>query len=137
MVYSKELELLQPVSRYFAHRHYDLQHSELPFYEYRIDLYGYSEDSDTALAVELKLGKWQRALEQALLYQLCSDLIYIAMPLTAARRVDRQALAVHGIGLIAVGRTGLCRELLPAAMSPVTRPHYKYAYVQLLKESSA
>ena len=134
MRYSKEHQLVRPVSHYFSRHNFALQHHELPFYEYRIDLYGYSEDTDLTLAVELKLDKWQRALEQALLYQLCSDLIYIAMPLTSVRRVDRDALAAHGIGLIAVGRTGLCRVLLPARTSPVTRPHYKQAYVRLLKE---
>ena len=65
-----------------------MQKVELPFYEYRIDLYGFSCEENSTVAIELKLSDWRRAVEQAMLYQLCADLVYIAMPERATKRVD-------------------------------------------------
>ena len=110
------------------------QHAlELPFYEHRIDLYGYSPSTHATVAVELKLYKWRRALEQALLYQLCSDYVFIAVPTATAKRVDLEELRRHGIGLLAV-TDGECVEELPAIPSPVVNPNYKAAYAAIVKE---
>jgi len=136
MTFRSERQLLDPVSAFLARQRFPIQDAEIPFYESRIDLYGYSEDQHLTLAVELKLKNWQRALKQALLYQLCSDLTYIAMPLAATRNVDRELLAAQGIGLIGVGDSGRCRVLVPAELSPETRSHYKEAYVAFLKGRS-
>jgi hypothetical protein len=96
-------------------------------------MYVYSQREDIAVAVELKLTKWSRALEQALLYQLCSDLVYIAMPQSEIKRVDLRALGEHGIGLIAVGEER-CKEMLRAAPSEVVRKHYREEYLTMLRE---
>ena len=78
--FRREQDLAHPVRRYLRNRAFRRQVEEMPFYEYRMDMYGYSRRDDLTVAVELKLKKWTRAIEQALLYQLCSDLVYIAMP---------------------------------------------------------
>src|SRR5258708_38688220 len=109
--------MLPGVRRHFK-RGFEQHTMELPFYGHRIDLYGYSTETDRTVAVELKLRDWRRALEQALVYQLCSDYVFIAVPASTAKRVDRDELRSHGIGLIAVsGRE--CVEELPAVLSPV------------------
>jgi hypothetical protein len=96
-------------------------------------LYGYSAETDCTVAVELKLRNWRRAVEQALVYQLCSDYVFIAVPATTAKRIDLEELRTHGIGLLAVsGRR--CVEELPAALSSVLNPHYKAAYTAIVKE---
>ena len=113
--FSKEKQLLKPVAKFAQEQGFCLQEHELPFYEYRIDLYGFSAHHNSTVAFELKLNDWRRALEQALLYQLCSDYVYIAMPERSAGRVDMAELKSQGIGLISVLESGDCSCLLPAA----------------------
>ena len=123
----KSESLMLPVVCAYFRRQYEQCEQELPFYEHRIDLYGYSPETDRTVAVELKLRNWRRAIEQALVYQLCSDYVFIAVPATTAKRVDIKELRSHGIGLIAVFEDK-CIEELPAIHSPVLNPNYKAAY---------
>jgi len=132
MSFSFEYELTDPVVRYLRNRTFYLQKLEVPFYEYRIDIYGYSRRSDLTVAVELKLAKWSRAIEQALRYQLCSDIVYIAMPKDQTARVDPMILKEHGLGLIAVEQDR-CREVIRAVQSRVMRKHYRNQYRELLQ----
>ena len=88
------------------------QERELPFYEYRIDLYGYSRPTRMTLAIELKLHDWKRALQQTLIYQLCADLVYAALP---RRNVAPRVLSSFreaGLGIIAVDDYRRCRVVL-------------------------
>ena len=122
-----------PAVRAYFRRQYERFTEEVPFYEHRIDLYGYSAETDCTVAVELKLRKWRRAIEQALLYQLCADYVFVAVPATTAKRVDLEQLRSYGIGLIAVSGDE-CVEKLPAVLSPVLNSNYKAAYRTILKE---
>ena len=122
--FALERDLLEPTSRFLREESYWLQREETPFYEQRMDLLVYSPSRDLTIAVELKLERWKRAVEQALLYQLCADRVYIAMPETAAGRVDRSRLREHQIGLIEVRRSG-CKVLLEAKASRELRVHAK------------
>jgi hypothetical protein len=132
MTPKREALMLPAVRKYFKQR-YEQHTTELPFYEHRIDLYGYSAQTDCTVAVELKLKNWRRAVEQALVYQLCSDYVFIAVPAATAKRVDLDELRTHGIGLLAVsGRK--CVEELPAMLSAVLNPNYKAAYTAMVRE---
>jgi hypothetical protein len=132
MIPKRESMLLPAVQAYFK-RDYSQRATEVPFYDHRIDLYGYSSETDFSVAVELKLRNWRRALEQALVYQLCSDFVFIAVPASTARRVDLEELRTYGIGLLAVsGRR--CTQELPAVASSVVNPQYKAAYTALIRE---
>jgi hypothetical protein len=133
VAFKREEELAAPVARFLRNRAFRLQSSEVPFFEHRMDVYGYSMKLDRTVAVELKLTKWGRAVEQALVYQLCSDLVYIAMPRSEVGRVDLHLLTSHGVGLIAVEH-GRCLEVLCAALSPVLRSHYREEYLSMLRE---
>lgn len=133
MALTRETDLLAPISRYARSQGYTRQQPELQFYEYRIDLYALSRHTGQTVAVELKLHKWRRALQQALLYQLCADFVYIAMPARNLSRVDRDLISANGIGLIGVSDRG-CELVLPACQSAEVREHYKQQYVALLKE---
>jgi hypothetical protein len=125
--------MMLPAVRAFIRTTYPQQATELQFYEHRIDLYGYSSKLGCSVAVELKLRNWRRAVEQALVYQLCSDYVFIALPTATARQVDLAELGNHGIGLLAVsGRK--CVEELPAVASHVVRPHYRAAYKAIVQE---
>jgi hypothetical protein len=131
--FSKEAQLLEPVAKFAKSKGYGLQLAELPFYEYRIDLYGFSHRKDATVAIELKLTDWRRALIQSLLYQLCADLVYIAMPRNSALRVDRAALKAEGVGLLAVNDAGSCSCLLAAQSHDEVRPPYRLSQINYLK----
>ena len=125
--------MMLPAVRAYFKQEYGQHTLELQFYEHRIDLYGYSPETDCTVAVELKLRNWRRALDQALVYQLCSDYVFIAVPATTAKRIDLQELRSHGIGLLAVSDYN-CVEELPAVLSPVLNHNYKAAYISIVKE---
>ena len=133
--FSKEKQLLKPVAKFAQEQGFCLQEHELPFYEYRIDLYGFSAHHNSTVAFELKLTDWRRALEQALLYQLCSDYVYIAMPERAAGKVDVAELRSQGIGLISVLESGDCSCLLPAAIHSEVRQFYRSTQIEFMKSS--
>jgi hypothetical protein len=131
--YSKESQLLEPVARFAKRRGFCLQSAELPFYEYRIDLYGFSRRKNATVAIELKLKNWRRALEQTLLYQLCADLVYIAMPEGSAMRVDKSQLESTGIGLIAVRDSGTCTYVVLAKQHGEVHQPYRVSQIDYLK----
>ena len=135
--FSKEKQLLKPVAKFAQEQGFCLQEHELPFYEYRIDLYGFSAHHNSTVAFELKLADWRRALEQALLYQLCSDYVYIAMPERSAGKVDVTELRSQGVGLISVLESGDCFCLLPATVHSEVRPFYRSTQIEFLKESAS
>ena len=91
---------------------------EVPFWLYRLDVVA-QRAADELYAVEAKIRNWQRAIEQAKVYQLCVPHVVIAMPEETARRPDSDQLSNLGIGLWAVGN-GI-EELVPARQSPVYR----------------
>jgi hypothetical protein len=135
--FSKEKQLLKPVAKFAQEQGFCLQEHELPFYEYRIDLYGFSAHQNSTVAFELKLTDWRRALEQALLYQVCSDYVYIAMPERSAGKVDVAKLRSQGIGLISVLESGDCSCLLPAVAHSEVRQFYRSTQIEFLKESAS
>jgi hypothetical protein len=135
MALTREADLMAPISRYARRQGYAQQTAELQFYEYRMDLYGFSKPTGRTVAVELKLYKWQRALQQALVYQLCADFVFIAMPTSSILRVNLDLIARHGIGLIAVGSHN-CQLEIEAKQSEEVRDHYKRYYVELLRGTS-
>jgi len=134
--FSKESQLREPVARFAKGLGFSLQSIELPFYEYRIDLYGFSRKEDATIAVELKLNDWRRALLQTLLYQLCADWVYIAMPKHSVQRVDVSELESSGVGLIAVLNSGRCACVLPAKPHSEVRKTYRLSQINYLKETA-
>jgi hypothetical protein len=134
--FSRESELLDPVARFAKQLGFRLQTAELPFYEYRIDLYGFSQRSNTTIAIELKLTDWRRALEQAMLYQLCSDFVYIAMPESSARRVNTTELQQNGVGLLSVVNPRTCSCIVQASEHNEVRPFYRRTQIAFLKETA-
>ena len=129
-----EQDLVFFVARYLRNRSFRKQLTEVPFFEYRIDMYGYSRLNDQTVAIELKLKRWSRAIEQALLYQLCSDLVYIAMPSYVTDVVELRTLNEYGLGLLSVD-THQCRQIHPARPSLVLRKHYREKYLALVSGS--
>jgi len=131
--FEKESHLFDPVAAYKRRKSFSLQEKELPFFEYRIDLFGFSKKLQLTVAVELKLHRWRRAVEQSLVYQLCADLVFIALPAPSIKPVDIPELERYGIGLISVFESAHCRQVVAARESSVVRPHYRDQYIQMLQ----
>ncbi len=132
--FSREAQLYDPVARFLRSQGFRLQLPEVPFYEYRIDLYSFCKKTDVTVAVELKLTDWKRAFEQALLYQLCSDLVYVAMPERSANRVVQADFVNNGIGLIAVCDSGKCQLLIKAFDHSEVRRFYRQSQINYLRD---
>ena len=131
--FEKESSLLEPVRRHLYRKGVRHLESELQFFDYRLDVYGYSKACDSTFAVELKLKRWRRAFEQALIYQLCADFVSLALPATGASLVDADLLRKHGIGLISVQSARRCIRLIEPAQSRAIRPGYRRFYVDLVQ----
>ncbi len=126
--------MTDPVARYFARKGYRWQATELQFYEYNIDIYGFSQSSDLTISIELKIKNWRRAFEQALIYQLCSDFVFVALPRETVHRVDQDLLQAEGIGLLAVGSSNRCQMILEPHPSRVVSDSYKRKNIETLRQ---
>jgi len=135
MSYRPEAELTQPVLRYFQKKGFHWQATELQFYEYSIDIYGFSKSADKTVSVELKIKDWKRAFEQTLIYQLCSDLVIMAIPKETIHRVERAILQREGIGLLCVWPNNRCRIILQPRPSHVLSDSYKRRNINILQEN--
>lgn len=131
--FSKEAQLTAPVIRFMRNLGYRIITEELPFYEYRIDIYGFSKRNDTTFAVELKLFDWRRALEQAMIYQLCSDHVYVAMPESVALRVRQSEFMTNGVGLIGVQTSGTCSLVIRPPQHFEMRHFYRQSQIDYLR----
>lgn len=131
--FDREAAMFDPIASYVRRKSFRWQERELQFYEHRIDLFAFSRVLALTIAIEMKLTRWRRAVEQAILYQLCADRVFVAMPESRIDRVDTSLLCRFGLGLLAVKPSGHCREVLVPKQSLVMRPHYRDTYIDLLQ----
>ncbi len=127
-----ESELIDPVSVYLRRRGFGAIGNEVPFYDYRIDLYGYSAKSSLSLALELKLTNWRKAFQQTLIYQLTADWVFAAFPVYTLNEKIIDTFRDIGVGLIAVDVRGTCRQVLRPQLSPNVRDWYRTHFVSLV-----
>ena len=132
--FNKEYQLLKPVSRFLKNKYLNNSYEEVAFHRHNMDLFTYSKKSMETISVELKLKKWKKALQQALIYQLCSDYVYVAMPKSAIRKAILHKFKKFGIGIIAVYPSKYCRTVLEPRKSKVVNKKYKYDFIAKIKE---
>ena len=120
--YEKNLHLY--IRRYFINKSFK-PYKELKFYDRRIDIVAYSASKKKIISVEAKLSNWYKAFQQALIYQLCSDWVYIAMPEGKLKCIDQKKMKKEGIGFLAIYSSNRCRELIKPRRSKNMRPYYK------------
>jgi hypothetical protein len=131
-----ERDLWHPVRRFLKGEGYTRIIRELAFFDRSIDMYGVAwGGEDKTIAVELKLTKWQKALHQAALYQLCSDYSYVAMPKKVAQTlVEHEDFKAAGIGILSVDTASKAVEIvLPALLSTQAKGHYVGPYKEMLR----
>jgi hypothetical protein len=128
-----ESDLYDPVAGYVRRRGYRQQGAEVPFFDYRIDLYAYSRCDMLSVAIELKLTNWKRAVHQALIYQLAADITFVALPRYNVGDNAIAACSAYGIGVIAVGITGRCEQVLKPKPSDDVKDWYREQLVALVE----
>jgi hypothetical protein len=125
MIHKLERELLVPVMHYLRDIGCQKVISELRFFDRGIDVYGVKDSRPRrTYAVELKLNDWKRALQQAAVYQLCSDFSYVALPTHSMANIDLEPFKECGVGLLVVRPDCSVGEVLEALKTAETRPHY-------------
>jgi len=101
---------------------------EVRFFDRGIDIYAVKQARPRiTFAVELKLTKWQRAIQQAAIYQLCADYSFVALPKKSALSLDLHRFRTCGVGLLSVAPDGTVGCVLDAAKSTEKRSHYAKA----------
>lgn len=97
----KENTLLIRVERYFKNKNFQTC-KEVPLLDNSIDLVAYDRKFSKIIAVEVKVTDWKRAIQQAMLYRLCANQVYVAIWHNFSHRVDLESLDHFGIGLLSV-----------------------------------
>ncbi len=117
-LFYQESELIKPVSDYFKNKGYKVRY-EIRIGFCRADIVAFKDNKSTA--VELKLRDWKKAIIQAKNYQLGSNYVYLAIPLSKVYNVLRKAehyLKKEGIGLLIVNEKTLdVKKLINAKRS--------------------
>lgn len=88
------------------------------------------------ITIEIKISKWQRAIEQAARNRIFAHLSFVALPEKVAQRVRTEALLVElGIGLISVSEDGAAAVIRkPRRTRPIVWTYY-YQLASLLARS--
>ena len=131
--YKEEKELYSSIKGYFINKSFRYSCEEIRFYERRIDIATYSNHKQQVISVEAKLTNWLKAFQQALIYQLCSDLVYVAMPKEKFNCINQYLFKKNGIGFLAVYSSGRCRELISPKLSESLRDHYRKGLIKCIE----
>lgn len=113
----KESELQGFCDQYFMGQGF-LTREEVPFLFKVADLFCLHERTGECIAVEVKVRNWRQALEQALVYQMMADHVYIALASRHIGAVDYELLVSKGVGLLAVDTSGKVDLIVEAPSSP-------------------
>lgn len=98
--------------------------TEVPMLSKKIDIICMDPTTNEVIAIEAKMEKWRRALQQALTYRLCSNFVYIAIHHDFSHRVKKELLQKHGVGLITVNHNDI-ETLLDALPSTIMHQRMK------------
>jgi len=98
----REQQFQGPLLEHFRRRGFTYCCCELPFFRKSIDVFAYHPGRRIAVSVEMKVKNWRRAFRQALVYQLCSDYVYVLLPEEYAHRADIGLFREHEVGLLTI-----------------------------------
>ena len=133
MDYRYEVNLYHYIKRYFKNKSFK-SYEEFHFYERRIDILAYSPKKGEIISVEAKLTNWNKAFHQALLYQLCSDFVYVAMPKKKFKCIDQENFRKKGIGFLAIYESGRCQELIQPSQYKGLRSYYRDEIIESIEK---
>lgn len=114
---TREKELLWPVEDFLRKQDYAVYH-EVPLLSKRIDLIGVRSGFNDITAIELKVSKWKKALEQAITDRLCANRVYVALSSNYVHRVQKELFREWGIGILEVDGKAIVHQEAKVNLSP-------------------
>ena len=126
-----EEELLKSIRGHLNRSGFRYIRFDLPFFDYRISVYGCCKKTKKAVAVVLCIDDWQFAKGKAELFQACADVVYFACPHRLAASLDRSDFQASGLGLLSIRSSTWC-EILVEARSGDPHSKLKNEYFNLL-----
>lgn len=126
-----EENLREPVREYFKNKNY-LVFDEPKLFSRGIDII--AKKRSNLIAVELKVGKWKRAIQQAYMDLRISNYAYVALPEAKWERIDRKIFLEafkHGIGLLSVN--GTAYQIMRPVQSNKIQPRLRRQFLKTLQ----
>jgi len=107
-----ERDMVAPLLRVFPPGRY-MHLEQVPFNGKVIDVLVLDKKTRRLIAVELKVDRWRKALQQAAACQLCATHTYVGLMDGAISDERVEAITRHGVGVIGfcVGANGLVANL--------------------------
>jgi len=129
----KECQLLPPIVQYFFSKGF-MAYAEVPLNNRWIDLYLVNRNSEETIAIELKVTNWKRAFNQAKVYPLVADHVYVGMPDIYIHRAinNKTYFESAGIGLISVN--GIAEIILAPKKSRIVSSKIKNKVLNCLAD---
>lgn len=118
------------VKEHFEHECFTV-YEEVPMLGNRIDIVATKKGGSEVIAVEVKVSDWKRAVQQAVLYRLVADRVYVAIWEDFVHRVDFDVLRHFGIGVLEVN--GYAKCVLPARTSRIIHETVRKRVMQTMK----
>lgn len=126
-----EEDLRQPVRDYFKNKNYSV-FNEAKLFSRGIDVIAKRRSS--VIAVELKVQKWRRAIQQAYMDLRVSNYAFVALPESKWERIDRRIYYEaynYGIGLLSVN--GDVWQIMRPAPSKRIQPKLRRRFLRGLQ----
>lgn len=92
-------------------------------------------EAEVVVSVEAKLKKWRQALGQAKRYQYFSNIVFVALPQTTVRNIDRRLFRRENIGVIQVSEDHAEVLVRPQRIKPRSAVMHQYCCQSLFAES--
>jgi len=133
MNHYNEETLRKPVHEYFQEKNYSI-YDEPRLFTRRIDIIAVRRNK--VVAVELKMRRWKKAIQQAYLNLRVTDYSYIALPEVALGRIDTNMYYEAynwGIGILSVD--GTAKQIMRPKRSKKIQPLLRRSFVKSLSRS--
>ncbi|MBM7866989.1 hypothetical protein GTO89_05065 [Heliobacterium gestii] len=131
----KEIDLIAPVVKSFSDRGYRA-YAEVKLSSRWIDVYLINENTFETIAIELKLTNWKKAYQQAKVYPLVADYVYIGMPEKYVHRAldNIDLFKKLGVGILSVSQEVI--EVLEPQQSTILSQNVKREVIGKLESGS-
>ena len=126
-----EEDLREPVREYFKNKNFSV-FDEPKLFSRGIDVI--AKKGSSLIAVELKVEKWKRAIQQAYMDLRISNFAYVALPEGKWERIDRRIFLEaynHGIGLLSVN--GKVNQIMRPVQSNKIQPKLRRQFLNNLQ----
>jgi len=117
-----EMAISTVVEKFMLEQNFDV-FRQVPLITRRIDLLCVSRESKDIVAIEVKVKNWKKAFQQAVIYRLCADEVYVALWHKYAHRANLDLFESCGIGLLKVNNSVEVTQ--PARKNGMVQPSLK------------